>query len=429
MQKDTESQIVAHEGLIALDAISQLLTISAFDLDKLLDEIVRTTAERLQVKASALRLVDVQTGRLVLKAVYGLSRQFLNEGPAFDTESRFQQLIRNGGKLEILDVSQEPDLHFSKASLTEGICSLLAVGLYQDDEVIGALSVYTEVPHHFAEPEVRTLRVMANQAVVALQLAHLHKAQMEKDWLVRELDLAANIQARILPTRMPILEGMRLAGWGRPWTQVGGDLYDFMELPEGNLGIAIGDVSGKGVPAALLMFTVRMALRAHVEHEYAVREIMRRVNRALYRDTQAEQFATLFYGVLNVPGRVFTYVNASHNPPLLFRDDEIIPLEVGGLPVGMFAEEVYEEEAVQLMAGDLLVFYTDGYTDVSGADGDIFGEERLYACLRAHRHDEPEQIIRALEQKVSAFIHASDHGDDRTMVVLKIDAADEEGSV
>lgn len=420
-ERQTDKQAAAQEGLVALDSISQLLTVSAFDLETLLNGIVRTTAERLRVKASALRLVDEATGLLVLKAVHGLSPQFLAEGPVFDTESRFQQLIRGGGVLEIPDVSQEPDLHFTQATLAEGICSLLSVGLYWDDQVIGALSVYTEAPYRFTEPEVWTLRVIANQAVVAVRLAQLHQAQMDKEWLERELDLAADIQTRVLPKRMPTLAGMHIAGWSEPWEQVGGDFYDFIELPEGNLGIAIGDVSGKGFPAALLMFTVRMALRAHVEREYDVREIIRRVNRALYRDTQPNQFATLFYGVLNVPTRGFTYVNASHDPPLLLRGDEILTLETGGLPVGMFPDQTYQEEAVQLQPGDLLVFYTDGYTDVAGADNEVFGAERLRRCLRRHRHEDPEQIIQALEQAVTAFIETSDHGDDRTMVVLKID--------
>jgi len=421
MQHPSDSQTAAQEGLVALDMISQLLTTSAFDLDRLLTEIVRTTAKRMRVKASALRMLHEETGELALTAVYGLSPTFLSEGPVFDTQSRFQQLIENGGVLEILDVSREPDLRFSQAVLAEGIASLLAVGLYQDDKIIGALSVYTDAPQHFSDPAVRTLRVIANQASVAVQLARLHQAEMEKDQLEWELTLAGEIQAGVLPKQMPAFGGMRIAGWSEPWQQVGGDFYDFIELPEGNLGIVIGDVSGKGIPAALLMFTVRMAVRAHVEHEYALREIMRRVSRALYRDTQPEQFATLFYGVLNLPNRVFTYVNASHNPPLIFRGDQVLSLEVGGLPVGLLPDLRYEEAAVQLLPGDLLVFYTDGYTDIAGENNEFFGEERLRRCLQQHRHEDPEQIIQALEKVATTFISTSDHGDDRTMVVIKVD--------
>ena len=421
-QRVADTTESAHRGLVALDVISQLLTVSAFDLPMLLNEIVRITAERLHVKASALRLVDEETGQLVLQAVHGLSPRFLTEGPVFDTESRFQRLIQNRGLLDIHDVRQEPDLHFSQATLAEGISSLLATGLYWDDQIIGALSVYTETPHHFTESEVRTLRVMANQSVVAFRMAQLHEAQMQKEWLERELDLASDIQAQILPEAIPPLEGMHLVGWSQPWEQVGGDFYDFITLPEDNLGIAIGDVSGKSIPAALLMFTVRMALRAHVEHEYAVSKIMHLVNRALYRDTQLNQFATLFYGVLHVPTRRFTYVNASHNPPLLLRGDKILTLETGGLPVGMLPEETYEEEAVQLLPGDLLVFYTDGYTDIAGEGDDVFGEERFHQYLQEHRHEDAEQLIQTLEQIVSTYLDASDHGDDRTLVVLKVDA-------
>jgi sigma-B regulation protein RsbU (phosphoserine phosphatase) len=412
--------LVSEQDLFVLDYISHLLTQSAFDLDTVLYTIVKTTAERVRVKASALRLLEPGTDRLVMKAVYGLSKRFLAEAPSYDTESRFQRLIEAGGVFQIYNVEQEPDYPFAQSALAEGIRGLLAVGLYQDEKIIGALSVYTEAPNTFSPSDIRILRVIANQAAVAIQLAQFHKAQMEKEWLDRELALAAEIQQGILPEAMPDLPGYQIAARAQPWEQVSGDFYDFINLPAQNLGIAIGDVSGKGIPAALLMFTVRMALRAHVEHEYAVSEIMRRVNRALHRDTGAEQFATLFYGVLNRPQRIFTYVNASQNPPLLFRGDQVISLEIGGLPVGVLADATFEMDFVVLQPGDLLVLYTDGYTEITGSESEMFGEERLIALVREHRDRDPEAIIRVLEGAVTAYMGASIHGDDRTIVVLKV---------
>ena len=405
--------------LFALSEISRWLTMTAFDLDRLLDEIVKISAAQLHVKASALRLIDTETGDLILRAVDGLSQQFLSKGPTFDTDSRFCELIDNGGLYQSRDIRTDVDMNFSHAALQEGIVSLLAVGLFRDAHIIGALSVYTDELHTFSEAEIRTLRIIANQASVAVQLAQLHQVQIEKEWLERELALAAEIQAGILPKQMPTAEGFAFAGSSMPWEQIGGDFFDLIMLPEENLGIAIGDVSGKGLTAALLMFAVRTALRAHVEHEYAIREILSRVNRAVCRDTQMEQFATLFYGVLNVPTKTLTFVNAAQTPPLIFRGDKVLSLETGGLPVGLFPDEFYQEEAIQLEAGDVIVMYTDGFTDVLGISGKVFGQEDLCRLIRDHKQETPEQMIKTLEQDLSRFLDNSQYGDDRTMLVIK----------
>lgn len=411
----------AKHTLTTVDAISRLLTASAFELEPLLTEIARLTAEEMRLKASALRLVDRVSGELVLKAVYGLSDVFLSEGPRFDNQSRFQRFIANGGVLNVADVGEEPDLNFSEAALAEGIHSMLAVGLYEDDVLEGALSVYTSEHHDFTEDEVENFRVIARQVAIALKLARLHRAEAEKDRLERELALAAEIQKKVLPSRAPGLPGFEIATHYETWEQIGGDFYDFIELPLGNLGIAVGDVSGKGIWAALLMFVVRTALRAHAEHEYAMREIMSQVNNLLHADTEAEQFATLSYGVLNVPERIFTYVNASHPPPLLVRSGKITLLEKGGLPVGIIPDTRYEQGVAYLNSEDVVVFYSDGYTEVFNDQDEMFGDTRFRECVLKHADKTPKEIIEVVEKTLKDFLGASDHGDDRTMVVLRVE--------
>ena len=390
------ARVTPADSMAAVEAISRLLTMSAFDLVPLLDEIARTTASRMGFKASALRLIDDVSGELVLKAVHGLSDRFLSEGPRFDNQSRFRRFIANGGVLNVVAVSDEPDVSFAEAARTEGICSMLAVGLYSDDELIGALSVYTAFRHEFSEAEVQTFSVIANQVSTAIMLARFHEVEAEKDRLEQELVLAAEIQARVFPITPADIDGFEIAAFYESWDEVGGDFYDFIRLPEDNLGIGLGDVSGKGIWAALLMFAVRTALRANVEHSYKLREIMSRVNKLLYADTEAEQFATLVYGVLNIPKRVFTYSNASNPPPILIRKERLFLLEKGGLPVGILADAKYEEEVIQLESGDLMVFYSDGYTEVFNSD-----------------------VIVRLEDEINKFLGPSDDGDDRTLVVVK----------
>jgi len=407
------------DTLSTVDAIGRLLTDAAFDLKPLLNEVVRLAAQEMGLRASALRLIDEESGELVLHAVHGLSERFLSEGPRFDNQSRFKRFIANGGILKVADVREEPDLHFSEAALAEGICSMLAVGLYKDGDLVGALSVYTSEFHDFTDAEIQNLGVIANQVSIAIKIARLHEAEAEKDRLQRELILAAEIQKKVMPSAAPDIPGFEIASLYEPWDEIGGDFFDFISLPHGNLGIAVGDVSGKGIWAALLMFVVRTALRAHADYEYAMREIMSRVNKLLHADTEAEQFATLVYGVLNVPDRVFTYVNASHPPPLLVRDGRLHPLEKGGLPVGILPKAKYEEEVVKLETDDVIVFYSDGYTEVFDDNDEMFGDDRLRQCVLENAHGSPSDLIREIEVALQTFLADSEHGDDRTLVVLR----------
>ena len=417
---NTDGEIMRQQ-LSALDTISHLLTASNFDLDRLLNEICQITAQTLQVKACAIRLLDELTGEMVLRAAYGLSPQYLNKGPVIAQKSAFRQVIESGEITEIHDIREEKRLQYSEEAIAEGIRSQLIVGLIQDRRAIGAMSVFTDHPHDFTPEERQTFQTIANQAAVAVHLTQLHQEHIQKERLEQEIAIAAKIQARMMPLELPVLDGIEIAAWNRSCGEVGGDFYDFIDLPHGNLGIAVGDVSGKGFPAALLMAAVRTALRVQAENIYAMREVISRVNRALCRDTRAEQFATLFYSVLNLESKVLTYVNAGHNYPFLFRDGQVTFLSVGGPPVGVFNDATYDEEFVKLLPGDVLIIYTDGFTDVLNGSDVIFGEERLRQTISQHLHLSAEALIHQLESVVAEFTGASNGAyDDRTMVVLKV---------
>ncbi len=424
--QDHDDQQASPSGALAtVDYISGLLTASRFDLDQLLQEVVRTTTLHMNLKAGAVRLIDAETGELVIHAVHGLSDEFLSLSPRFDVQSRFHRLIANGGVLQVEDLNSEPDLDFTEAAGKAGIASLLAVGLYGDDELIGALSVYTRKRHAFTVGEVDSLHAIANQVSLAIKLARLYEVEAEKERLEHELSLAAEIQKRVLPAEAPQIPGFKFACRYTPWEETGGDFYDFIELPAGNLGIAVGDVSGKGIWAALLSFEVRTALRAHAEHEYAIGEVIAHVNQSLYRDTEAEQFATLSYGVLNQTSRLFTYVTALCPPPILVRDGAITELDTGGLAVGVLPDQEYDQALLQLEPGDLLVMYSDGYSEIFNEADEMFGDERVQDCILAtalaNPDQDPDVVIEKLEAEIEGFLQGSDHGDDRTIVVLAVE--------
>ena len=327
----------AQDQLSVLDATSHLLTASNFDLDMLLEEIVRLTVEKLRVKACAIRLLNEETEEMVLRAVDGLSPEYLDKGPVIAGKSAFKEVIDSGEVTEIFDMTQETIMQYPQEALAEGIRSLLLVGLMQDRRAIGALSVYTYHPHHFSVDEVRAFQIIANQAAGAIHLAKLHREQMRMKQIEQELAIAAHIQSRMMPSGPPGLEGIDIAARSIPCGEVGGDFYDFLELPDERLGLVLGDVSGKGIPAALLMATARTVLRVQGQSLSRPAEVVERANHMLCEETAQSEFVTVFYALLDIQEGNLTYVNAGHNYPLLFRGDQVIPLESGGVPLGLFA--------------------------------------------------------------------------------------------
>lgn len=413
------------EQLTALDSISTLLTDASFDLDSLLNEIVRITAQTLQMKACSLRLYDEETGEMVLKAVYGLSVEYQGKGPVMASKSIYQDMIQShdsrGKVVEVFDVSKDPRVQYSKEAIAEGIHSMLAAPLVSKNTVIGALSVITMTPHKFTDDEIRIFKTIANQASAAIEIAQLHQNLLELKRIEQELDIARDIQARLMPSKEPDIPGLDIAGFNRPGSEVGGDFYDFIQLPKDNWGIALGDVSGKGIPAALLMATVRTSLRVQAENVYAMSEIITRVNKALIKDTTMEEFVTLFYAVFDTQEQVLTFINAGHNFPLLFRDDEILTLKTGGVPVGLFSDATYRQETMKVLPGDLLVIYSDGFTEAPGKRDEQYGEERLIKLIKKHRTDTPVEIVNALERSVLNFmLNPDESSDDRTLVIIKV---------
>jgi len=404
--------------LKALDALGRLMLAGDFDLSALLNEIVRLTAARLQTPYSALWLLDEATDRLVLRAVYGLPRSFLKNGPVFSGDSAFSAAMNRGRHtVHVYDVRQDGDVKHGSEALAEGLGSMMAAPLFRRGRLLGSLAVYTAEPRRFTPEEHILLRIVANQAALAIELNRLHEEHLRYRDLERDLAAAAEVQARMLPARAPRLKGFRLAGWSHPWRYVGGDFYDYVRLPGKRLGLVIGDVSGKGVQAALLMAAARAALRSQMESCDDLPTVLRRVNQTLYHDTRPEQFVTLFAGVLTPETRTLTYVNAGHNPPLLFRARRARRLTRGGIPVGLMPDQDYAAGTAHLRSGDVLLLYTDGFTDVRCDHGRVFGEARLKRTARELLDESPRAFIEKLD---AAFLRAGCAGDDRTAVVLKV---------
>lgn len=272
----------------------------------------------------------------------------------------------------------------------------------------------------FPDPDRRTLALFANQAATALETAYLHRQALEKERLEREIELAADIQRRLLPTTFPVVENFDLAGWSRPARHVGGDFYDLMRTREGRIGAVLADVSGKGLPAALMVSTIHSALRLLVEQEEIGPELVRLLNRHISASTAPNKFITLLLAELDSGSSEVRFVNAGHNPGVVIRSDgDVREMGSGGLPLGLFAESSYQAGQLHLEAGDLMCIYSDGLTECESPTDEEFGLPRLIDLLRSSSERSLSDVIRHVDAAVTDFAQGLDQGDDQTLVLIR----------
>ncbi len=244
--------------------------------------------------------------------------------------------------------------------------------------------------------------------------------------LEMELDIARKIQQILLPQQIPSTASVDIGASSQSAKQVGGDYHDIIKLPSGNLGIAIGDVSGKGMPAALLMANAQASLRRYSESTYSPGEIIYRINNSICPICQyieEHRFITLFYGVLDPEKKTLVYSSAGHNYPLVFRADNgaCEKLESTGLPCGIMEDVPYDEAQIELRPGDVALFYTDGVTEAMNSQGEMFGEERVTDIVLRNLQSDSSGIIASVHSELVEFVGDAPQYDDLTLMVIKVE--------
>lgn len=284
--------------------------------------------------------------------------------------------------------------------------------------------------HTGFEHTARNILTLAGFAVVVVVVDRLSGQRIEltqivqrqRDELEREIKLAADVQQRLLPANPPEIPGFDIAGQMIPARIVGGDYFDYIDLPAGGLGLAIADVAGKGVAASLLMSSVEMALRVDAVTTSHPNHLVQNLNQVLNEITDSGRYVTLFYGKLDVARSELEYTNAGHLPPLLLRQSSPAPifLDVGGTVVGLFEQSNYEAARVRLEKGDVLVLYTDGVTETTDAAGEQFSVDRLMALVRDSPNQTAHELVNTIVNAVAQFRGDKDLEDDLTLVVVRI---------
>jgi sigma-B regulation protein RsbU (phosphoserine phosphatase) len=291
-----------------------------------------------------------------------------------------------------------------------------------ENSIIGVFQIMNKKSGLFTTADVEFLSGLSIHAALAIRQAALHKEAIEKKKLEHEIVLARNIQQRLLPKNLPQIASYDFAGINLPSEMIGGDYYDFISLEDGRLCFVIGDVAGKGIPAAYLMATLRTALHAHSpgSDSASLVRMMSKINRLIHSSSPPNMFATLFYGILEPElGRVF-FVNAGHNPPMFLKDDgRIQALTTKGITLGLKREAQYELSEIQVNNGDVILLYTDGVTEAMDEQYREYGEDRLSQLLQKNRGLTANEILTRIVEDVQLYRGQAPQNDDITLAVIK----------
>ena len=305
-----------------------------------------------------------------------------------------------------------------------GLRSILCVPLKVQDRITGVIYVDNRLQAGLFTPDdLELLSSIAHSAAIAIENARLYRVAVEKGRMEREMQVARELQASLLPRTTPQVPGWEFAAAWQPARQTSGDYYDFFAAREGEVGLVIGDVSGKGMPAALFMALTRSIVRASLAGPTGLVERIERANRLICADSTAGMFVTLFCAEIRLATGEVTYVNAGHNPPLLLSggvgDDRLEELHPTGMALGILEDAPFQQQTVQMAPGELLLLYTDGVPDATQASGERFEMPRLRRLLLEEGSGTAQDVLSTLAGSVAAFTGTCEQFDDMAMVVTR----------
>jgi sigma-B regulation protein RsbU (phosphoserine phosphatase) len=409
----------AVEELSLLNEIATAIN-SSMSLDRILNLMLQKCLKALQLEQGAVLLLDKPEAE----------NPFKTKVRRGDTDSEMLPyrldtqltgwMIKHQQPLLINDLAA--DKRFQGIEGEElPIKTLLAVPLLVKGHMIGVLTVFNKRDEGgFTEEDQRLLTIIAMQSAQVIENSRLLEEEKALLRMQEELRLAAHIQSNLLPEKAPQFPGYDIAGKSVPAKQVGGDYFDFMLLDCNRLAFCLGDITGKGMPAALLMSNLQATVRSQALLSESAGDCVNRANLMLYHSTSAEKFATFFYGVLDREHQTLSYSNAGHNYPLLFRGDEPAQhLKTGGLVLGCLEETRFDEETHSFGPGDLLLVFSDGILEAENLCEIEFGEMHLAELVQQHRHRSAADLVDRILSEVNEFSAGCPQRDDMTLLVIR----------
>jgi len=369
----------------------------------------------------AIEAVNAQRGVLLfLEGETLVPKAHKGEGFRISTAVR-DRVIKERSSILVRDAQLDDALKGRMSIVEQKVHTMMAVPLQTKDRIIGLL--YLDSPfvlREFTKDDLNLLTIMANQAAFRIVSALLTEAEEAEKLIRRDLSQAADIQKGMLPDQAPIVAGVDLAGYNAACRTVGGDYYDFFPYPDGRIGLALGDVSGKGMPASLMMMGLQARIQVLAEDPTDLGAFMVRLNKATCVKCPSNRFITFFFCVLDTTSGELRFANAGHNPPILVRaSGEVKMLEGGGPVLGILSIAPYKEDSDRLEPGDMLVLYSDGVTEATNLDYEEFDEERFIEVLRRNRTEPASQIVEAVTAALAEFTGTAPQADDITLLVAR----------
>ena len=397
-----------------LEAFSRQIS-SIFDVGDLKKQMLALMTDLLFIDRAFFADHDQARRRFVLD-LEGLAGEGIDEDDWF-----FQEALRRGRPAAFEEFVFDRPLTPMTEILSRWACRLV-VPIIDRGQLTSVLVLGEKVSgYKYTVEDVNLLATMANQLAVAITNARLYRDALDKQKLEEELNVARQIQRNLLPQALPTGPYFEVAAFSQPSRQVGGDFYDFFELPGQRLGMVIADVSGKGLGAAILVSQLQAILKSEVRNRRSIAESIGNTNAFIAEITSSEQFATMVYAELDPAAGALTYANAGHNYPIVVRSDgSHSRLESGGLVLGVMPDVIYEVSTVSIRSGDIVFFFTDGLSDLEAPDGDGFGEDRIVDMVIDNRHLTPERLAHEIVRHATEFSAGELGFDDLTFVVLKI---------
>ena len=416
----TVAERVEREGdLLALISKVGITLLASSTLDETLEQIISLVFEAVPADRCLLMMRDEGSEEMRV-AVARLRDRVGEVGEIRVSRNVMDEVVIRGKSVLTSDAQHDP--RFASGTMVlQGVRSVLAVPLGVSEKVFGI--IYADSPiaeGRFTEDHLKVLTTLASVAAIRVENARLTEARFQQERLERELQLAMEIQQRFQPTASPQIPGYEFQGISFPCYEIGGDYYDFIQRDDGRLVIALGDVSGKGTAAALLMSSLHAAIHAQTGSHDTIVETISAVNKYLAENIPPNRFVTLFYAELDPESGAVSFLNAGHNPPLIVHAAGTVEqLASGGLPLGIRADADYREGRTHMQRGDVLVIYSDGVTEAASPSGEEFGPTRLYEVVSRNVDASAAGIRDRIESALTKFSQGTKAADDITLVIVK----------
>lgn len=421
LERENQRLRVAVEELSILNEIA--ITISSTNsLDRVVELIVQKCIKHLKVEQGAVMLLQENDQASPFRTmVRQADASTMSRILPFRLDTQLTGWMLKNQKPLVINNFEEDD-RFQKGELENfSIKSLLSVPLRLKGKMIGLLTVFNKkIADGFGDNDQRLLSIISAQSAQVIENARLLEEEKSFLMMQEQMRLARDIQMRLLPESSPEIEGYEIAGFSIPAQEVGGDYYDFILCDPDRLAICLGDVSGKGIPAAMLMSNLQATLRGQTLANVSPKECLSRANRLLYHSTDFKKFATVFYGILDYKKHQLIYTNGGHDDPIFFSKGKASQrLSSGGTVLGFVEQFAYTEDTVSLKPNDFFVIYSDGITEAMNLHEEEFGEARLMSVIQKFNDQPPQKIIDEIISSVNAHAGDAPQMDDMTLVVIK----------